>query len=112
MHVPDHARATVARLAAALPPGPISARVRAQHAAGFGHAAGAHRFLHRRFHRVQLMVARDLLPLYQSSVSQRTMLASWLSLVRFAAFLRVAASSICQISLAIALTIAAPIKNV
>jgi len=48
LRVPDHARATVARLAAALTPGTVSARLLAQHVAGLGHAAGAHRFLHRR----------------------------------------------------------------
>jgi len=44
--------------AAALPPGQVSARVLAQHATGLGHAACAHRFLHRCIHRVELMVAR------------------------------------------------------
>ena len=32
---------------------------RSQHVASLGHPAGAHRFLHRRIHRVELMVARD-----------------------------------------------------
>ena len=59
LRVPDHTRATVARLAAALTPGPVSARVLAQHVAGLGHPAGAHRFLHRRIRRVELMIARD-----------------------------------------------------
>lgn len=62
--VPDHTRATVARLAAVHPSGPIAAGVFAQRAR-LGHAAclrwqaGAHGFLHRRVHRVELMVARD-----------------------------------------------------
>jgi hypothetical protein len=45
LRVPDHTRATVARLAAAHLPGPVTARrFLAQHVAG-AHPAGAHRFL-------------------------------------------------------------------
>ena len=57
LRVPDHARAAVARLAAMHPARPVGARL--LRAAPLVHAAGAHRFLHRRVHRVELMVARD-----------------------------------------------------
>jgi hypothetical protein len=40
-------------------PGPVGARVLAQHAADFGHTAGAHRFLRCRIHSMELLVARD-----------------------------------------------------
>jgi hypothetical protein len=58
MRVPDHTRAAVARLAAVHTARPIAALLLVRDIA-LARAAGAHGFLHRRVHRVELMVARD-----------------------------------------------------
>jgi hypothetical protein len=56
LRVPDRAR-----LAAAFMPGPLADRLLAQQDAGLGHRTDARRFLRRRVHRVELMVAHEVL---------------------------------------------------